>query len=293
MHPVLFVIPVPFTEVKVLIYSVFFAITFSLVLGILLGTRAAQKRGLPVEIALNMTFFGLIGLILGARIYAFCENPDFYLAHPLRLMKLWEGSLATYGGAIGGVMGCATYLFLRRQSVFPFLDAYAPYGFLGLGIIRVGDFLNGTAFGKRAEVPWAVSFPKGSFAYNHHLHHGWIQPEEAASLPVHPTQLYEALVCFIVFAALLFCSRSKKETTPGMDFISGSLVYIGFRFFIDSLRQDLPRNLAFGLASTQWVGGCAFLLFLSLGLYLALGNRRASNHGDRGSRPPRKAPGAG
>ena len=58
MHPVLFVIPLPFTETKILIYSVFFSITVALVLGIYLGTRAAQNDGLPVETALNMTFFG-------------------------------------------------------------------------------------------------------------------------------------------------------------------------------------------------------------------------------------------
>src|SRR5210317_649647 len=89
MHPVLFVIPLPFTETKILIYSVFFSITVALVLGIYLGTRAAQNEGLPVETALNMTFFGLIGVILGARLYAFFENPSFYFNHPLRLIKLW------------------------------------------------------------------------------------------------------------------------------------------------------------------------------------------------------------
>ena len=274
MHPVLIAIPIPFTDVTILIYSVFFAITLSLVLAILLGTRAAEKLGLPVEIALNMTLFGLIALILGARFYAFCENPAFYLAHPMRLMKLWEGSLATYGGAIGGVLGCIGYLFFKRQPVFRFLDAYAPYGFLGLGIIRVGDFLNGTAFGKPSGLPWAVGFPKGSFAYDVHLHHGWIQPEAQTSLPVHPTQLYEAMVCFLAFLALLLWSGSKKRMEAGQGFLRGSLLYVGCRFFIDSLRDDLPRNLPFGLASTQWVGVCAFFLLLCFDVYLSLNSRK-------------------
>ena len=58
MHPVLFVIPLPFTETKILIYSVFFLITVALVLGIYLGTRAAQIEGLPVETAIYLNSRG-------------------------------------------------------------------------------------------------------------------------------------------------------------------------------------------------------------------------------------------
>ncbi|MEW6443988.1 MAG: prolipoprotein diacylglyceryl transferase [bacterium] len=262
MHPILFVLPLPFSDVKILIYSVFFAITVSLVLGICLGTQAAQKRGLPVDIALNMTFVGLITLIVGARVYAFLENPSFYLAHPVRMIKLWEGSLATYGGAIGGMLGCVGYLFCRRQAVLPFLDTYAPYGFLGLGLIRVGDFLNGTAFGRPAEISWAVAFPKGSFAYNYQLHQGLIRADAAASLPVHPTQLYEASVCFLIFVLLLAFSGFMARRAAGAGFMLGALVYVASRFWIDCFRQDLQKDLPFGLASTQWVGAVLFIVLL-------------------------------
>ena len=275
MHPVLFVIPLPFTETKILIYSVFFSITFALVLGIYLGTRTAQKQGLPVETALNMTFFGLIALILGARLYAFFENPSFYMAHPLRLIKLWEGSLATYGGAIGGVMGCLGYLLAKRQPIFPFLDAYAPYGFLGIGIIRVGDFLNGTAFGKRTDLPWGISFPKESFAYNYHLNHGWIGPDAASSLPVHPTQLYSALTCFLVFGLLLY-RLSKPRRFPGEIFLLGGSLYVGSRFIIDFFRNDLRTHLPLGLASTQWVGICVFVILVTAWIILSLKRKKST-----------------
>lgn len=254
VYPVLFEIRVPFSDVRILIYSVFFSITLSLLLAIVLGTRAVQNRDLSVDVALNMTLFGLIGLILGARVYAICENPSFYFSHPLRAIQLWEGSLATYGGAIGGVLGCATYLWLKKQPVFDFLDVYAPYGFLGLGIIRVGDFLNGTAFGKRADLPWAVRFPKDSFAYKYHLQRGWLESGADASLPVHPTQLYEALVSLFLCGVLLFWFRFPKRTPSGAIFLAGSLGYAVLRFAIDLLRQDLDTRLPLGLASTQWVG---------------------------------------
>lgn len=265
MHPVLFVIPLPFTDTKILIYSVFFSITVALVLGIYLGTRAAEQEGLPVETALNMTFFGLIGVILGARLYAFCENPGFYFDHPLRLIKLWEGSLGTYGGAIGGTMGCLGYLLLKRQPLTAYFDVYVPYAFLGIAIIRVGDFLNGTAFGKRTTLPWGVSFPKGSFAYNRHLGHGWIGPDAASSLPVHPTQLYSALSCFLIFL-LLLAPSGKLKASPGSRFLLGSILYAGSRFFIDFLRDDLRRQPPWNLASTQWVG-IAVLCCLVLGWF--------------------------
>jgi len=274
MHPVLFVIPIPFTETKILIYSVFFSITVALVLGIYLGTRTAQKQGLPVETALNMTVFGLICLILGARAYAFFENPSFYLAHPMRLIKLWEGSLATYGGAIGGVMGCLGYLLLKRERIFPYLDAYAPYGFLGIGIIRAGDFLNGTAFGKRTDLPWGIPFPKDSFAYNYHLNHGWIRSEALESLPVHPTQLYASLICFLIFGWTLY-RLSRPGKFPGEIFLMGGGLYVGCRFFIDFLRDDLRTTLPLHLSSTQWVGICVFVILLAAWILLFLKNRAA------------------
>ncbi len=227
MHPVLFDVTIPFTDTRILIYSVFFAITCALMLGIYLGTRAAEKEGLPVQEALNMTFWGLISLILGARLYAFFENPAFYYAHPIRFLKLWEGSLATYGGAVGGVAGCVLYLWIKRLPIYRFLDVYVPYGFLGLGIIRVGDFLNGTAFGKTSNLPWAVSFPKGSFAYQYHINHGWIRSDALSSLPVHPTQLYSAIGCLVAAGLLLYIN--KRRSFDGQPFLLGALGYIVVR----------------------------------------------------------------
>jgi phosphatidylglycerol:prolipoprotein diacylglycerol transferase len=278
MHPVLFVIPLPFTETKILIYSVFFSITLALVLGIYLGTRAVQNEGLPVETGLNMTFFGLIGVILGARLYAFFENPAFYFNHPLRLIKLWEGGLGTYGGAIGGVLGSLGYLVLKRQPLSAYFDVYAPYAFLGIGIIRIGDFLNGTAFGRTTGLPWGVSFPKGSFAYNRHLSHGWIGPDAVSSMPVHPTQLYSTTLCFLIFFLLLaLASRLKKS--PGSRFLLGAGLYAGTLFFIDFLRDDLRRQPPWNLASTQWVG-IAVLCSLLLAWYcLALARKRREPRG--------------
>ena len=279
MHPVLFVIPIPFSDTKILIYSVFFSITFALILGIYLGTRSAQKQGLPVETSLNMTFFGLIALILGARLYAFFENPAFYLAHPLRLVKLWEGSLATYGGAIGGVIGCLAYLLVKRVRFFPYLDAYAPYGFLGIAIIRVGDFLNGTAFGKRTHLPWGVSFPKDSFAYNSHLNHGWIGPDAANSLPVHPSQLYCSLACFLIFGYLVV-RLSKPRRFDGEVFLTGGLLYVVARFGVDFCRDDLQRTLPLGLSSTQWVGMVTFAILLGARILLEWRHHAAGKHAE-------------
>ena len=268
MHPILFVIPLPFTDTKILIYSVFFSITFSLVLAIYLGTRAAQQQGLDVEIALNMTFFGLIALILGARIYVFFENPSFYLNHPLRFLRLWEGGLATYGGAIGGVLGCITYLLVKKQPLLAFGDTYAPFGFMGIGIIRFGDFLNGTAFGKRTDLPWGVSFPKESFPYNYHLNHGWIGPDATASLPVHPTQLYSSFTCLAIFILLMF-SKSKTRKFPGNRFLTGAVIYVICRFVIDFFRDDLKKELLGNLSSTQWVGIVILCLLIIDWIFLA------------------------
>ncbi len=271
MHPVLFSISVPFAGTEIFIYSVYFSMTFALILAIYLGTRAAQNEGLPVETALNMIFIGLIGLILGARIYDFFLKPSFYLSNPLYFIMLWKGSMATYGGVIGGVLGCIGYLRLKKQPVFSFLDAYIPYGFLGLGIIRVGDFLNGTAFGRQTDLPWGISFPKGSIPYNYHVGHGWILSDASASLPIHPTQLYSAITCFAICVILIF-STSKIRKFSGNRFLAGACIYMAMRLIIDYFREDIQKNLLWNLGSSQWVG--IILICVIIGTWIYMLNRR-------------------
>ncbi len=266
MHPVLFVIPIPFLEIEISIYSVYFSISIALILAIYLGTRAAQNEGLPVGIALNMIFFGLIALILGARIFAIFEKSSFYFSNPLYILKIWEGGLATYGGAVGGVMGCIGYLWLKKQPVFSFLDAYIPYGYLGLGIIRIGDFLNGTAFGRRTDLPWGISFPEGSYAYNYHLSHRWISSDASASLLIHPTQLYSAIACFAIFLILIF-STSKIKKFSGNRFMAGACLYAATRLIVDHFRDDLEKDLLWNLASTQWAGIIVLCIIIPTWIY--------------------------
>ena len=165
MKPVLLQIPFPFSEAPFVIYSITTAMTVSFLVAIFFGCKEAARRGIPLHKALDVAFWGIIFVVLGARVYTIIETPGMYRGDWLRFFKLWEGSMATYGGVIGGFIGCTTYMLFKRIPFWVFLDAIAPYSFLAISITRIGDLLNGTCFGKVTYLPWGISFPKMSFAY--------------------------------------------------------------------------------------------------------------------------------
>ncbi len=92
-------------------------------------------------------------------------------------------------------------------------DATAPAVAIGAAVGRIGCFLNGCCHGAVCELPWAVRFPAGSHAWVRQLNAGLLRPEDALSLPVHPTQLYSAAAGFSCSAVLL--AYARRDRRPG------------------------------------------------------------------------------
>lgn len=190
--------------------------TFPLVfaLAVLVGGKLTaaefRRRGLEPALADNLLMpVALLGL-LGARLlYVLVFDPAWYLSHPADLATLWNGGLAFQGALLAGL---ATALWVSRRKRVPFwrfADGAVPGVALGQAIGALGSFLNGSAYGTPTDLPWAVVFtdPRG---------------QAPLGIPLHPTQLYEALGGLLLFTGLwTLRTRLRRDGSLFLLYLAG------------------------------------------------------------------------
>jgi prolipoprotein diacylglyceryltransferase len=176
---------------------------------------------------------------------------------------------AAYGGLLGAILAATLYLAAARQPIVPFFDRVALGSGLTFALVRTGCFLAGCDYGAPTAGRWGVRFPPGSLAALDHARRGFV-PHAAASLPVHPTQLYEAALGLI--AGVLAAIPLRRGRRDGSAFALFLAVYAAGRFVIEWLRDDQDRGQALGLSTAQWV---------SVSLLFALGCAAARRRGRR------------
>jgi len=261
MHPILFHIG----SLPIRSYGLMVALAFAA--AILLARRRAPARNVDPDAIVDLAFFVIIASIIGARVTYVIVHWEYYTGDILRAFKLWDGGLALYGGMILGVL-CGLWFF-KHRGINPWVgaDITAPSLALGIGIGRIGCFLNGCCFGKHCDLPWAVTFPPISGA-------GTYFP----GVPLHPTQLYESAAAFAVMGILLLLDRRRRF--PGFLFWSFMLLLSIYRFLIDPLRFYESTSMAvesptFNLSSNQLIG--VFLAAISIA-FLVMLSRRSERH---------------
>lgn len=187
---------VPFLDRPIRWYGLFWG------LGIYLSYRLLaqifKKEGKSLELLDRMTIYIVVGTVLGARLgHVLFYDPSYYLSHPLEILAIWQGGLASHGGGIGILI--AIYLFARNEKLdFLYVaDKIALVVPLCGGFIRLGNLMNSEMIGIPTEMPWA-------FVFTH-----------VDLIPRHPAQLYEAIFCFILFAGLFLLYRKDNSLKQG------------------------------------------------------------------------------
>jgi phosphatidylglycerol:prolipoprotein diacylglycerol transferase len=157
---------------------------------------------------------------------------------------------AAYGGLLAGMVAAWVYLRITRQPIIQFFDRAAIGAGLTFALVRTGCFLAGCDYGVSTAGAWGMRFPPGSLAALDHARRGFIR-SGAPSLPVHPTQLYEAALGLLAAAcAAVPIVRGRRDGRAFAIFLG---VYASGRFAIEFLRGDQERGRALGLSSAQWV----------------------------------------
>ena len=231
-------------------------IVFGLILAMIYGFSQMKKYGIDPDRAIDVILAGILGGLVGARIYYVVMSWDNYSGDWKAMFNTRNGGLAIYGGIIGAVLVGGLVAKLRKVKLLPLLDI-AGVGFLiGQGVGRWGNFTNQEAFGCNTALPWGmyseatrdyllssvVTAPKGTV----------IDP----NLPVHPTFLYESIWCFV--GLFLLVKYIKKRKFAG-DIALRYLIWYGAgRFWIEALRTDsLLLVPSIGLRVSQVVAAVA------------------------------------
>ncbi len=209
-------------------------------------------------------------------------HPDKGTCHQgrdcLRAFKFWYGGLTYYGGLALAAIVAVWYM---RRFRMPFWEVADLAGFaipLGLVFGRMGCFLAGCCFGRPCDSHGCVAFPAHSPAWDQHVEQALITRSATDSLPVVPTQLWEAGSCLLIFAFAYFWLR-KHRRFKGEVFLVAMALYSIARFIIEFWRDD-SRGDWLGLATSQWLG--LPLLAICGGFYVVLWRReREARSADR------------
>lgn len=254
------------------IYSYGVMLGTSMIIGWFLAMRNAKQDGMSTDAAGAIYMWSAVYSIIGARLLYVLTNLEVFTRDPLEIVKVNNGGLVAYGGMIGGVLASWYGCHKRKIPLLKWGDVGAPSVVLGTGITRMGCFLFGCDFGRRSDLPWAVSFPKDSPAWHRHVSEYGLSPQALRSFPVHPTQLYELLVGFFLFGLLMYLRRVRRFT--GEVFLAWIIGYGILRPIIEVLRDDDQRGNVGPLSTSQFIGLVSVVLGTALLLHLIRRSRR-------------------
>ncbi|OHB26030.1 MAG: prolipoprotein diacylglyceryl transferase [Desulfuromonadaceae bacterium GWB2_53_15] len=213
-------------------YGLMYVLAFVATYFILRSEIRRKQLPLTTDDVSDLVFYGAMGVVLGGRFgYILFYNPAFYLANPLQLFAVWEGGMSFHGGFLGVILAFALYARKKRISFWTLIDMAAQCAPVGLGLGRIGNFINGELYGRQTDVPWGIIFPGGG------------------GTPRHPSQLYEAfLEGLLLFLIVRFAARRSTATgVAGWTFVAG---YGLFRFIVEFFRQpDAQLGTFLGLFS--------------------------------------------
>ncbi len=227
-----------------------------------IANKAADKSGSEWtrDQVSDSLFYGFLGVILGGRIgYVLFYQWDYFLADPLYLFQIWQGGMSFHGGLLGVII--AIYIFSRKtnKSFLAVGDFIAPLVPIGLGMGRLGNFINAELWGRQTDVPWAMVFPTDSL-----------------QLPRHPSQLYEFFLEGVVLFAILYVVTGKPRS---LGLASGTFLigYGVFRTIVEFFREpDAHLGLYFSFISKGQILSIPMILIGILVIYLGYLSQKKS-----------------
>lgn len=196
-------------------------------LGFLIGQQILfhifKKEGKPESDVETLTVYMVLSTVIGARLgHVLFYEPAEYLRNPIDILKIWEGGLASHGATIGILF--ALYLYARKKKDQTYLwvvdRIVITVAFAGM-LIRLGNLMNSEIYGYQTDLPW-----------------GFIFALRGETVAKHPTQIYEALFCLVLFIALFQIWKKRKSAIPDGLLLGIFLVTLfTFRFLVEFLKE--------------------------------------------------------
>ena len=220
---------------------------FFFVLGFILGYFMLRKfyrfEGVAEDEVDKLTLFSFIVAIVGARLgHILFYEPDYYFQHPEKILKIWQGGVASHGATVALIIGIWFYVRRKLPNYVWTLDRMAIPTALAAGFVRIGNLMNSEIFGHETGLSWGFRFIR-SGKYLEYVEQKFQKP--LAEIPVetmpgmHPTQIYEAMAYIFIFLFLLVLYYRKKAETP-IGLLSGWFLTLlfGARFFLEFFKLE-------------------------------------------------------
>lgn len=250
-----------------------------LIIGYFVIRRIFRKEGISDDLLDKLVMYVVLATIIGARLghvifygthFDYIDDQgnfhEGYFSHPLTIFKVWEGGLASHGGAIALLI--ALYIYSKKVAQKPYLwilDRISAPVAIASCAIRLGNLVNSEIVGDPTNVPWAFSFTRYF--------------DEATQrfdpTPRHPTQLYEAISYLIIFALLLFMFWKKEAwKKPGLIFGVFLVLVFTARFFIEFVKLgQTDRDYTWAINTGQMLS----IPFVMAGVYLVWKAKNKAN----------------
>ena len=242
-------------------YGLFFAIGF--LIGYQIEDKIFKHDKAPEGWVDKIFIYTIIATVIGARLgHCLFYGWDYYSQHPIEILKIWEGGLASHGGAIGIIIAILIYSkkVTHKNPLWAFDRLVIPTALVG-ALIRMGNLMNHEIYGHPTHLPWGFRFIENITAWRQGM-------EPIFSAPSHPTQIYEALCYFIIFLLLMYMYW-KKNAGQRQGLIFGVfLVGVFFsRFCIEFLKnnqEEFEENMSLNM------GQLLSIPFVIFGIYLII-----------------------
>ena len=253
-------------------YGLLWALGF--LVGYFVMRRMYRREKMTDDSMDKLLIYMLVFTVIGARIgHCLFYEPEFYLSHPLKMLAVWEGGLASHGGAIGILIGL--WIYVRNYNKSPkkkdekqrityiwILDRIVVAVCLVGALIRCGNVMNHEIYGTPTSLPWGFVFLRGAEQFcgtfdNYTACNAWDAPCPPSQwLPCHPTGLYEAFFCLVAMGILLwmYYKRDLGNRQPGLMFGTFLIIIFGSRILIEFLKNvqvDFERDMVFDMG--QWL----------------------------------------
>lgn len=220
--------------------------------------RWASMFDIPRDKVEALLLWIMVGTIAGARLYYIAQNePGAYLSEPWRILAVWEGGLAYFGGLFGAILAAFIYTRRERLRFSRAADLFAPTIPIGSAIGRVSCGLAGMDYGTSTSLPWGVVYTNpNSYA-----------PVDGVAR--HPVQFYELLGDLFIAGLLV---KLRGRLPDGALFVLYLILFGGFRFLLFFVRGDVSP-VAMGLKNAQWTALAILLVAVPTMLTISLRGR--------------------
>jgi len=225
-------------------YSIFFVGSF--ILGYFIIKKIFEREGKDPKSLDDLLIWALIGAIVGARIvHCLFYEPNYYLKHPLEILYVWKGGLASHGGMLGVLVVFYIYAKRHNLSYMWLLSRMTIPGSLVAASVRFGNFFNSEILGKKSE-SFGVIFKK------------------VDNTPRHPVQLYEAF-SYLLIALILWIVYKRATYEFSTKLLPGlfALLLFGVRFILEIFKT---KQATYSLSIPLSVGQLLSLPLIILGI---------------------------